>query len=144
MKREKRFLNQKKNWILMIFRIFQLDPHVVLDFLDAGDKLFLDSETSKKAYAILKLYFLCRNRKSKLEVGDFPPGKLKTRRKFHFFQCFSCGCVQKYFIELYKDGTRLHEALNCLIKSKLSDSPTIIERKPEKVSIFLNFLIVFF
>ncbi|CDK13583.1 TPR_REGION domain-containing protein [Caenorhabditis elegans] len=87
----------------------KLDPHVVLDFLDAGDKLFLDSETSKKAYAILKLYFLCRNRKSKLE-------------------CFSCGCVQKYFIELYKDGTRLHEALNCLIKSKLSDSPTIIER----------------
>lgn len=88
----------------------KIDLHIIMKWLETGDRLFCNT-MSKKSYAILKLYFLCRNRKSKME-------------------CFSCGCFQKYFIELYTEdnNTRLILALNSLIVSKLGDLDPTIKR----------------
>ncbi|EFO84834.1 hypothetical protein CRE_03943 [Caenorhabditis remanei] len=95
---------------LKVASVKKMDPHIMLEWLDAGDRLFCNS-IPRENYAILKLYFLCQNRKLKLE-------------------CFSCGCVQKYFIKLYTEdeNTRLIAALNSLITSKSMNLNPIIER----------------
>ncbi|ULU09514.1 hypothetical protein L3Y34_014134 [Caenorhabditis briggsae] len=89
----------------------KIDPHIILKWLDTGDRRFSSENISKKAYAILKLYFLCRSRKAKLE-------------------CFPCGCVQKMYIELYTENsnTRLIGALNSLITGKLADLDPVVKR----------------
>ncbi|PIC55007.1 hypothetical protein B9Z55_000463 [Caenorhabditis nigoni] len=89
----------------------KVDSHIILEWLDTGDRRFSSENISKKAYAILKLYFLCRSRKAKLE-------------------CFPCGCVQKIFIELYTENsnTRLIGALNSLITGKLADLDPVVKR----------------
>ncbi|CAL2030032.1 unnamed protein product [Caenorhabditis brenneri] len=86
----------------------KIDLHVILDWLDTGDREFRSEMITDKSYAILKLYFLCRNRKAKLE-------------------CFSCGCVQKYFVDLFQEN-RFMIALNSLITSKNLDLHPIVKK----------------
>ncbi|CAI2307875.1 unnamed protein product [Caenorhabditis sp. 36 PRJEB53466] len=83
----------------------QIDHHVILAWLDAGDRLFSEetepNALSKRNYAVLKLYYLCRTWKAQIE-------------------CFSCGCIQKQVVELYleNDCSRLNDALLCIVKAK--------------------------
>uniref|UniRef100_A0A8R1DJT0 Uncharacterized protein n=1 Tax=Caenorhabditis japonica TaxID=281687 RepID=A0A8R1DJT0_CAEJA len=89
----------------------RIDPHMILCWLETGDCLFSGNSTtiSTKNYAILKLYYLCKNWKSKIE-------------------CFSCGCVQKISVDLFLNNncTRLNEALLSIVKSDFSNvDPTI-------------------
>uniref|UniRef100_A0A1I7T549 DUF2695 domain-containing protein n=1 Tax=Caenorhabditis tropicalis TaxID=1561998 RepID=A0A1I7T549_9PELO len=96
--------------VLRLEKHKKIDLHILLEWLFSGDREFDCDIINKESYAHLKFYFLCRNRISK-------------------YECFSCGCIQKKFIEFYTEDSnkRLMGALTSLIKSSSSKQHPIVQ-----------------